>query len=150
MTREQKLERWAQRHVKRVLPEIIVEDDEGGLIVFGRYRLISENGQLTVYCYDDVVDRFSDKKTALSWCVADRFNQVKLAQNIRILDRKRQMLTADIHCRRARAQRSGNLAFRETVTTKISPKIQNLMAVNQELEKCVNSAKYLQQKGFVK
>ena len=150
MTREQKLERWAQREVQRVLPEIIVEDDEGGLIAFGRYRLINENGQQAVYCYDDFVDHFTDKKTAISWCVADRLNQVKLAQNIRILDNKRRLLSADIHSRSSRAQRSRNVEFREIVRTKIAPKIQSLSALNQELEKCLNSAKYLQQKGFAK
>jgi hypothetical protein len=40
--------------------------------------------------------------------------------------------------------------FREMVRTKLAPKIENLTLLNQELEKCLNSAKYLQLRGFAK
>ena len=40
--------------------------------------------------------------------------------------------------------------FREMVRTKLASKIENLTLLNQELEKCLNSAKYLQLRGFAK
>jgi hypothetical protein len=86
----------------------------------------------------------------MSWCVADHLQQYKLAQNIRILDNKKQTLTADIHCRRGQADCSTRPEFREMVRTKLAPKIENLTLLNQELEKCLNSAKYLQLRGFAK
>ena len=150
MTRDQKLERWAERELKRVYTEIIIDDEQGGYVAFGRYHLRPESGGFAVYHSDDLVATFSSKRTAMSWCVADRLQQYRLAQNIRILDIKKQSLTADIHCRRGQAERSVKPEFREMVRTKLAPKIENLTLLNQELEKCLNSAKYLQLRGFAK
>lgn len=150
MTRDQKLERFAERELKRVYTELIIDDENGGYVAFGRYHLCPDSGAFAVYHSDDLVSTFSSKKTAMSWCVADHLQQYRLAQNIRILDNKKQTLTADIHCRRGQADRSNRPEFREMVRTKLAPKIENLTLLNQELEKCLNSAKYLQLRGFAK
>ena len=39
MTREQKLEAWAERELKRNIDSIIVDDGSGALVVFGKYVL---------------------------------------------------------------------------------------------------------------
>ena len=150
MTRDQKLERFAERELKRVYTELIIDDEHGGYVAFGRYHLRPEHTGFAVYQSDDLVAVFGSKRTAMSWCVADHLQQYKLAQNIRILDSKKQSLTADIHCRRGQAEHSTRHEFREIVRTKLAPKIENLSLLNQELEKCLNSAKYLQLRGFAK
>lgn len=150
MNYEQKLDRWAERELRRVYTELILDDNQGGYMAFGRYYLKPVEHGFAVYINDDLMSVFSNKKTAISWCVADRLNQYSLAQNIRILDNKKQFLTADIQGRRGQAERSRRPEFREMVATKIAPKIQKLTVLNQELEKCLNSAKYMQQKGFAK
>lgn len=150
MTKYQKLERFAERELRRVYTELILDDEQGGYLAFGRYHVRPENSGYAVYHSDDIVNVFSSKKTAMAWCVADSRQQYRLSQNIRVLDNKKQSLTADIACRQAQAQRSTRPEFREMVRTKLAPKIANLTLLNQELEKCINSTKYLQQKGFVK
>ena len=151
MTRDQKLERFAERELKRVYTELIIDDEHGGYVAFGRYHVRPQPAGFAVYYHsDDLVSLFSSKKTAMSWCVADHLQQHGLAQNIRILDNKKQTLTADIHCRRGQADRSSRPEFREMVRTKLAPKIENLTLLDQELEKCLNSAKYLQLRGFAK
>ena len=150
MTRDQKLERFAERELKRVYSELIIEDDAGGLVAFGRYYLRPQQSGVAVYQSDDLVAVFSNKKTAISWCVADRLSQYQLAQSIRSLDIKKQMLSADIFCRSGQRERSRRADFREMVMTKIAPKQAQLNLLNQELEKCLNSAKYLQLRGFAK
>ena len=150
MTREQKLERFAERELKRVYTELIIDDEHGGYVAFGRYHLRPESAGFSVYHSDDLVSTFSSKRTAISWCVADNARQYSLARNIQILDNKQQSLAADIHCRRSQAQRSTRSQFAETVMTKLSIKIQRYNNIQSELEKCVNSAKYLQLKGFAK
>lgn len=150
MTREQKLERFAERELKRVYTELIIDDEHGGYVAFGRYHLRPESAGFSVYHSDDLVSTFSSKRTAMSWCVADNAKQYSLARNIQILDNKQQSLAADIHCRRSQAQRSTKSQFAETVMTKLSIKIQRYNNIQSELEKCVNSAKYLQLKGFAK
>jgi hypothetical protein len=150
MTRDQKLERFAERELKRVYTELILDDEQGGYVVFGRYHVRPVTAGVAVYHSDDLVSTFSSKRTAMSWCVADNARQYSLARNIQILDNKQQSLAADIHCRRSQAQRSTRSQFSETVMTKLSIKIQRYNSIQSELEKCVNSAKYLQLKGFAK
>lgn len=149
MTREQKLERWAEREVRRNLHTMIVDDESGGYVAFGRYHLRPNYQTFEVYTLgENLVGTFSNKRTAISWCVADNNNQFKLAQSIRQLDTKKQILSADIHCRRQLADRSRDAGFSEVVLTKLQPKVLQHTWVDQELEKCLNSAKYIQLRGF--
>jgi hypothetical protein len=151
MTREQKLERFAERELKRLYTELIIDDEEGGYIAFGRYHVRSAPAGFSVYHNsNDLVSTFSSKKIAILWCVAEHLQKYNLSQNIQLLDSKKQTLTADIHCRQSQADRSSRLEFREIVRTKLAPKIENLTVLNQELEKCLNLAKYLQLRGFAK
>ena len=151
MTREQKLERFAMRELKRLHTELIIDDNQGGYIAFGRYYLRPYNSEFAVYYRsNDLAGIFSSKKTAMSWCIADHLQKYALAQSIQVLDNKKQKLTADIHCRQGQADRSNRPDFREIVRTKLVSKIENLTMLNQELEKCLNLAKYLQLRGFAK
>jgi hypothetical protein len=150
MTRDQKLERFAERELKRVYTELIIDDEHGGYVAFGRYHLRPDSAGFAVYHSDDLVSTFSSKRTAMSWCVADHLQQYKLAQNIRILDNKKQALTADIHCRRGQADAVTVLNSVKWCAPNLHPKLRTLPLLNQELEKCLNSAKYLQLRGFAK
>lgn len=148
MTRNQKVEQFAERELRKNIKTLIIGDDEGGLIVFGRYHLTAKKHTVQVLTLDDKVMEFSNKRTAMSWCVADSKNNINLANVIRNLDTKKQILEADIRCRAQVAEHSRHQDFYDLVTHKIQPKIDQLNSVSRELEKCLNSAKYLQLKGF--
>lgn len=149
MTREQKLERWAEREVRRNLHTMIVDDESGGYVAFGQYHLRPADQVFEVYTLsNNLIGTFSNKRTAISWCVADNHKQLRLAHSIKTLDKKKQILSADIYCRRQMADRSRNTGFSEVVLTKLQPKVQQHTWVDQELEKCLNSAKYIQLRGF--
>lgn len=148
MTKNQKLEQFAERELRRNLSSLIIDDEEGGYIVFGMYRLAGKKTNVTVVTLDEKIINFSNKRTAISWCVADRHNHINLANVIRSLDTKKQILEADIRCRTGVADHCKHQDFYETVNTKIQPKVDMYNSVNRELEKCLNSAKYLQLKGF--
>lgn len=147
MTQEQKLERFAETEFRRNMHNLIVQHD-GVLVVFGHYKIVENQQQFEVHTYSQDSIEFSSKRTALSWCIADYKNRLKLANNILTLDRKKRLLASDIHCRKTMAERSRNNEFTDLVITKIQPKIDSYQAVNSELEKCVNQAKYIQIKGF--
>ncbi len=144
----EKLEAFASRELEQVKENLIVPDDRGGYTLFGRYRVVpyKQRYQVRPPGSDSIV--FGSKKSAFSWCVADKLKQYNLARTIEVLDQKKQILEADILCRRALANRSKSMEFKENVDLKIQPKIVSLNAVNSELEKCVNSAKYWQIRGF--
>ena len=149
MNKQQKIERWAQREVLRNIHTIIIDDDQGGYVAFGRYYLKPAAQLVEVYnLSNDLLGTFSSKRTAMSWCVAEKHGQLRLADSIRNLDIKKQNLSADIECRRQLADRSSNRDFTESVLTKLQSKVQSQAHVHRELEKCLNSAKYIQLRGF--
>ena len=143
-----KLEQFTSRELAQVQDNLVVPDGRGGYNVFGRYHLTPERGLCRVKVSGQSSLLFSNKRTALSWCVADKMRQHKMAINIVFLDNKKQILMADIHCRRTLADRSRDWSFKDAVETKLQPKLAHLRAVEIELEKCVNSAKYWQIRGF--
>jgi phosphoglycerate-specific signal transduction histidine kinase len=148
MIREQKVERWAERELYRHIDNIIVNDNSNGFIAFGRYHLRPSTNGCWIDLETATVGHFSSKKTAISWCVADRYHQYKLANQIQTLDQKKQLLAADVDCRRRQIAHSKNAEFTETVTAKILPKISQLTSINAELDKCLKTAKYFQIRGF--
>jgi len=148
MTQEQKLERFAERELKRVYTELIIDDEQGGYVAFGRYYLRPQDSGIAVYQSEDLVAVFSNKRTAISYCVADRFNQLKLAREIEILDFDKQKLDTDLETSHLQITRTKSTDLREMIQTKIQNKLATRRVVNAELEKCLNSAKYLQLRGF--
>jgi hypothetical protein len=64
------------------------------------------------------------------------------------LDKKLDTLSNDISARIAIAERSNKWEFRDSIGTKLETKIIRKKKVENELTKCVNWAKYIQQRGF--
>jgi len=148
MKHKQKLEQWAEREFRRNVNNIIFVDDQHGIIAFGRYHLHLDQAGCTIRMHDDTKLIFSNKKTAMSWCVADKYQQYALANTIRILDQKRQLLLADVTHGRRQTIAARHSDFAETVEAKLSLKQLRLQAIDTELEKCIKTAKYFQIRGF--
>lgn len=148
MTRDQKLERFAEHEFRRNINNMIVEVAAGSYVVFGMYHLQQQNQGCLVSTHYSTVHCFDSKRNAVSWCVAHKYNQIVLADTILNLDRKKQTLAADIHCRQSAGRRSKSDHFYEIVNMKVQPKISLLTSVSSELEKCINLAKYMQIRGF--
>lgn len=148
MINQEKFERWAEKELRRNIDKTIFADEAGGYVVFGKYNLRPEDTKVNVWYNEELVGSFSNKKTAISWCVAEKNRLYNLARDIANLDRKRQQVLQDIECRQRVADRGRSADFEEMVKTKLEPKIKLYQAVNSELEKCLNRAKYLQLRGF--
>jgi len=148
MTKEQKLERFAERELKRNIDSLILDDGDGCIIAFGRYYIEPVDTRFQVSTWDKTIHCFSSKKTAMSWCTADKYKHYNLSNMILVLDRKKQALAADIYCRKTLGDRGRTETFYEIINMKIQPKIDLYSSVVAELEKCVNQAKYMQIRGF--
>jgi hypothetical protein len=148
MKSEIELDKAFRKEFPNILTNLIFQNKDGSFEVFGRYVIKKENAVCRVYCTDTDIGVFTSTKTALSWCIATKFANYNLARDILILDNKLRSLTNDINTRANVADRSKNSLFRETVETKLETKIIHKKQVEQQLTKCVNYAKYYQQKGF--
>jgi hypothetical protein len=148
MNQEQKLERWAIQELKLTIDQTIFDDNKGGWIAFGRYHIIPADAVFDVWRNDSFIASFGSKRSSLSWCIADNKNQTHLAQQIKTLDQKKQLIENDIVCRSGMRKRSKSPETREIIKTKLEPKIALNSVITAELEKCISSAKYIQLRGF--
>jgi hypothetical protein len=148
MMNEMDIDKAFRKEFPKIITNLIFPNKDGSFEVFGRYVIKKENSVCRVYCSDADMGVFTSTKTALSWCIATKFANYNLARDILILDNKLRSLTNDINTRANIADRSKSSVFRETVETKLETKIIHKKQVEQQLTKCVNYAKYYQQKGF--
>lgn len=149
MTRQQKLENWAERELTRNMSNLIMNNQDGSVLAYGRYVIQQISpGVCEVQDFSDTATRFNSKKSALSWCAANRYNDLNLARYILQLDLQHGQIRRDIEQRRRVAESSANARFRETVLAKLESKQSFCRSVAAQLEKCIDRAKYLQLRGL--
>ena len=148
MIHSQKLEQWAQREILRNLDHMILDQD-GRTLMYGRYLVEKTAQGVGVWCGADSVGEFTSRRSAISYCVADRQRDYNLARRILQLDTTKRMLGADIAARTGVADRTTSNRTRDLIMTKLQHKHSNYRTVIDQLEKCISRAKYLQLRGFV-
>jgi len=126
----------------------IIIADGAGFAVFGCYRIDPHSGHYRVSKHGDDRGEFSAVPTALSWCIADKYQQHDLSTNIMRLEQQKLLLQADLHTRTILGKGIRSQHLRESVEAKIATRKSRLQLVDERLTKCVNLAKYWQQRGF--
>ena len=95
---------------------------------------------------DDPVGTFTSTRSAVAWCIADKNRQYNLANEIQHLDFTLLRLRNDIEVRGGQARKSYG-TFWETVSAKAAHRKEQSQQIENELTKCINSAKYWQLRG---
>jgi hypothetical protein len=126
----------------------IWKNDDGTYEAFGNYKIVPTRPHYQVIRRDIYIGTFSTTRSALSWCIADKFNDINLAAELMLIDSRLYSLTSDINSRANLADKSTKVEFRELIGTKLESKIIQKKTLENQLAKCVSSAKYLQQRGF--
>jgi hypothetical protein len=146
--RERDVEQAFRQEFRHIMPNMIWQNNDGVYEVFGRYRIQPEFGSFRVFCSATDVGLFATTRTALSWCIADKHSAYNTAREILRTDNKLTALTHDITVRAALGDRSRDPALREIILTKLESKIIHKKLLENQLTKCVDWAKYVQQRGF--
>jgi hypothetical protein len=146
--KDQELEAWVRSELRTVMPNFIWCNDAGEYELFGRYRIVPTRPGYTVHCLANAVGEFSSTKTAVSWCVADKYRNYNLARDILRTDNRLSAVSNDVFVRMGVANKSKRAEFRESIDTKLETKIIRKKELEHELSKYINLAKYLQQRGF--
>lgn len=147
MKPSQKLSDLAERELPYLIDNHII-DDGTNYRVFGKYTITKDSDDFVVKVTTGWTGTFGTAKSALAWCIADKHNQLNLAQQIYDLDLTATRLRDDIHARLTMSRRSQGI-FSETIETKVSKRQEQSQAVEYELSKCINSTKYWQLRGFI-
>jgi hypothetical protein len=148
MDKDKQLEQLLREEFKEVLPILIWQNNNGEYEAFDRYRLVPEHPGYTVYINNDCQGFFNSTRTAISWCVADKFKRYNLARDLVTYDNMLANISNDIFVRAGIANKTKDLTLKESIEIKLEPKIIQKREIESHLNKCVNWAKYLQQKGF--
>jgi hypothetical protein len=148
MISERDFMRMFHQEFRDIMPNVIWQNNDGEYEVFGHYRIIPEPDGFRVFCSATDVGIFATTRSALSWCIADKNRAYNLARELHELDSKLTALNNDIAVRSAIAERSRRWEFRDPVGTKLETKIILRKQVENRLAKCIDWAKYSQQRGF--
>ena len=144
---QQRLEQLAQEGLDLVKNNMIWYE-HGCYHVFGEYELELEKNGCVMRSRRHDSQRFGSVKTALSWCIATKFQRHGVASEIANLDQQHQIAAADLEVRSHLARRQSDPVRRETVMLKVQHRREQLAQVTDRLTKCVNLAKYWQIRGF--
>ena len=148
MITDREVERLFRQEFKDLMPNVIWQNDNGVYEVFDRYTIVPEQHGFRVFCSATDIGVFSHTRTALSWCIADKNRAYNTARELLTVDNKLSALKSDIAIRAAIGDRAQNPALREIILTKLESKIIHKKQLENQLTKCVNWAKYCQQRGF--
>jgi|TARA_R110000868_G_scaffold402244_1_gene678412 hypothetical protein len=148
MKPDQEFERIFRQEYKDITANLIWQNNSGEYEAFGRYRIVPMRPGYQVFCSATEVGIFNSTRSALSWCIADKNSAYNTARELLTVDNKLAALTHDIEVRAAVGDRSKNPVLRETILTKLESKIIHKKQLENQLSKCVNWAKYIQQRGF--
>ena len=144
----QRLEQLVGPDIDRLQKNMIVHDNDG-YHLFGRYTIKQNDPNSYRVFKDNLIGKdFSSVKLALSWCIADKYNNNDLANNIQRLDEQKTRISADISVRQQLMQKMKDPVKKEITYIKITAKKQGLKLIENRLAKCVSLAKYSQIRGF--
>lgn len=148
MTQQEKINDWFETEFPKTFDKLVLDIGQGRIAAFGAYIITVCPHYTQVEKNNTSCVQFRDRRSAMSWCVADHLGDYDLARRIENLDRSRVLCQNDLHSRSQLSSRSKNDRFKETVSTKLAYKRDHLHRLENELAKCIDRAKYLQLRGF--
>jgi hypothetical protein len=148
MNAETAFERAFRQEFAGLVDKIMWQNADGDYELFNRYTIRAELGGYRVFCSATDVGVFTNTRHALSWCIADKHRSYALARDLQQLDKKLGLISNDIAVRAAIGDSSTKPQFREDIEIKLESKIILKKQIELQLAKCVNQAKYYQQRGL--
>ena len=142
-----KLHDMVAQDLASLAPNTIIPDGRGYL-AFEIYSIQPQKGLWHISKRGVAVGTMTSARTAVSWCVADKYHQHALSTDIQNLDQHKQYLENDIHIRETLVRARRLPISTDAAEAKISSRKRRLEQVDERLTKCVNVAKYWQLRGF--
>lgn len=148
MNVRQKLAQFTDQQIRKHAERMLVPQPDGSLVAFGKYLIKKQQHNFSVHTWDRKQGDFSSQRSALGWCSAERHRCFNLSREIMRLDQSLNHLSADIQHTTSTIKHSQDFDFCDILEVKLDHKRQRLTYVKNELEKCLNRAKYIELKDF--
>ena len=145
---ESRFEQMLASDLAMAQSNMMVRNDQDGYEVFGRWQLIPRADQIAVLARGQMCAMFTDIKNAVSWCIAEKYHQHALAQEILNLERDLQRLTPSLATERWMCKNTQDPAKRIIMEAKTLETQRRWTTVSSRMQRCVWRAKYLQTRGF--
>lgn len=140
------LERIAKDHLLNNSNAIIRVDS--AVHAFGRYTIVRTARSFQVYRSATLAVEPSSSKVAISWCVADKYGKDSLAQELILYDQEVERRSDEIMYYRNTLAHGQDAVQRFVAADRLNESQVRLKHAQEQLDKCVNLAKYWQLKGF--
>ena len=115
---------------------------------FGVYSIYKHNTCYKIYKNKVSVAETATAKCALAWCIADKYKVKRLREDIQRLDLDLSRKQVEIECYKNIINTNVPPARKLAVEDKLQESLLRAKRTKNQLDKCLNSAKYYQLKGF--
>ena len=124
--------------------------DGNSIMAFADYEIVKcEDSVYEIYKLDDYAVTFNSCRLALAWCIFDKYQQRLDANNLILLEsdliRKQSEM---MHYRHYINSRKITQIQREVTLDRLDLAKDQHHQLRKQIDKCINVAKYWQQKGF--
>jgi hypothetical protein len=121
---------------------------DGVIRAFGRYTIIRNSKSYQVYRSATLAVEPSSSKVAISWCIADKYGKDSLAYDLIAHEQEVERRSDEIVYYRNTLAHSQDSTLKFVVADRLVESQARLKYAQEQLDKCVNLAKYWQLKGF--
>ena len=115
---------------------------------FGVYSIYKHNTYYRIYKNKMVIAETSTAKCALAWCIADKYKVNHLRDRIEQLDHYLSSKQVEIECYKNVINTPVPTERKQVIEDKLQESLLRAKRTKNQLDKCLNSAKYYQLKGF--
>lgn len=149
------MSRKAEALFKRLAQEHLVENtnaivnlDGQEISAFGRYIIRRRRGRYEVFRHESLAKTVYSQRVAICWCVADKYQLYKLADELANLEQQLIHREDDIEHYRHNIDKTQDSVKKSVLQSRLHNAVQQSRLLKEQLNKCISSAKYWQQKGF--
>lgn len=141
------VQHWTRNEAQRMLQTTVcIIPARWGLQV-GKFAVKQVNTMWHVHNYfDELVDAFTCKQSAVTFCILEQANKINLAQELRQRDMRISKLTRDqaaYQHRKSSALKTGDMFGVDLANARLNETVSLVEVAKKDLEKTLNKAKYL-------
>ena len=121
---------------------------EKSVQAFGRYSIIESENIYKIYKNKVLASESSSYKCALAWCIANKYNIKSLQDDINLLQKQLQWKQSEIEFLKYTFNQDIGSDRKYIIEDKLQIAVIKARHFKEQLNKCIERAKYIQQKGF--